>query len=49
MQFKLDITPDLAAQMDDAQVAEVVRLIQNHWGNAAEIEASADLVDDFRH
>jgi len=29
-------------------MAAVVRFIQTHWGNEAEDEASADLVDDAR-
>lgn len=41
--------PPFGALLDDAQVAAVVRFIQTQWGNVAEVEASPDLVEDFRY
>jgi mono/diheme cytochrome c family protein len=40
--------PRFGDLLDDQQVAEVVGFSQTHWGNEAEIEASADLVEAIR-
>ncbi len=40
--------PPFGDLLEDGQVAAVVRFIQTHWGNEAEIKASADLVEDAR-
>lgn len=41
--------PPFGDYLDDAQVAAVVAFIQTHWGNQAEVEATADLVEDSRY
>jgi mono/diheme cytochrome c family protein len=40
--------PPFGDLLDDEQIAAVVRFVQTHWGNEAEDEASAELVEDAR-